>query len=67
MQDSIFYNIILVILIIIAISVFIWAVIRWTKLFMDKDSSTPLDIAKERYAKGEITKNELDEIKKNLE
>jgi putative membrane protein len=26
----------------------------------------PLDIAKERYAKGEITADELDKIKKNL-
>jgi len=26
----------------------------------------PLEIAKERYAKGEITKDQFDEIKKNL-
>lgn len=39
--------------------------------FLTRNGSTsmgrdPLDIAKERYAKGEITKSELTEIKKEL-
>jgi len=37
---------------------------------IDKDeesSSTPLNILKERYAKGEISKDEFDKMKKDLE
>jgi putative membrane protein len=32
-----------------------------------KDSETPLDILKKRYAKGEISKEEFEAIKKDLE
>jgi uncharacterized membrane protein len=32
-----------------------------------KTTGTPFDIARARYAKGEITKEELEEIKRNLE
>jgi putative membrane protein len=44
-----------------------WIIVQWVKFFSKKkDNRTPLDIAKERYAKGEITKDELEEIKRNL-
>ncbi len=46
----------------------VWIVVQWVKSFnKKKDNRPPLDIAKERYAKGEITKDELEEIKRNLE
>ena len=48
------------------IALIIWAI---SKLGKGGDSATksgPLDIAKERYAKGEITKEEFQQIKKDL-
>jgi putative membrane protein len=43
-----------------------WVIVQWVKYFGKKeDKRTPLDIAKERYARGEITKQELEEIKRN--
>ncbi len=46
----------------------VWIIVQWVKFFKKKkDNRPPLDIAKERYAKGEITKEELEEIKRNLE
>jgi putative membrane protein len=55
--------------------IFMWilliAIIAIAVYFFVKQSQgvrdeSALDIAKKRYAKGEITKAELDEIKKNL-
>jgi putative membrane protein len=45
----------------------IWLIIQLIKFLIIKNTKTSLDIAKERYAKGEITKDELEEIKRNLE
>jgi len=52
------------------IALIVWGVKKVTE---GKDSrsnssrrSNPLDIAKERYAKGEITREEFDQIKKDL-
>ncbi len=51
----------------------IWLVVWGVKKIAHRDNSagptggrTPLDIAKERYAKGEINLEQFEEIKKNL-
>jgi putative membrane protein len=41
--------------------------IPWCGSGEHKDSETPLDILKKRYAKGEISKEEFEAIKKDLE
>ena len=49
------------------IALVVWIIVKLTKRSgIDAEKHTPLDIAKERYAKGEITKEEFDRIKKDL-
>ncbi len=53
-------------LIIIGIVIFIRWIINQTKWNNTRTGKAPLDILKERYAKGEITKEEFEKIKKDL-
>lgn len=58
----------LIVLIIAGVVVYLIRSVAHSKAQADKATEVraPLDIAKERYAKGEITKEELTEIKKEL-
>lgn len=44
----------------------IWGIRRATRGSGNAANLSPLDIAKERYAKGEITQEQFEEIKKNI-
>ncbi len=46
------------------IAVIVWVVVKLTK--RGTSGRTPLDLARERYAKGEITKDQFDQIKNDL-
>ncbi|XUW99987.1 MAG: SHOCT domain-containing protein [Dehalogenimonas sp.] len=59
----------------IIIGLLVWGIIALSRgggnhmgmgMGQPRTGQTPLDIAKERYAKGEITKDQFEEIKKNL-
>jgi putative membrane protein len=56
---------------IVIIFVIIWAVIKIANTSQNRktDSSgeTPLDILKKRYARGEITKEQYEQMKKDLQ
>ena len=48
------------------IALIVWGIKTLTRGGGTTSRSTPLDIAKERYAKGEISKEEFEQIKKSL-
>ena len=57
---------------IIIVAVIVWAVIRLTPNNQNRQlpsvsGETPEDILKKRYAKGEITKEQFEQIKKDLQ
>jgi len=49
------------------IALITWIIIRLVRSGQKPSSGTPLEIAQTRYAKGEITKKEFEQIKKDLE
>lgn len=57
---------------IIILIVIVWAVVRFTgggqsRQLPPASYETPLDILKKRYAKGEINKEQYEQMKKDLE
>jgi putative membrane protein len=48
------------------IALIVWAINRLVRHGGGGSKQTPLDIAKERYARGEITREQFEQIKKDL-
>ncbi len=48
------------------IALIIWGITKLSRRNGSTPKSNPLDIAKERYAKGEISREEFDQLKKDL-
>ena len=48
------------------IALVVWGVFRLTRRDEKTTRNTPLEIAKERYARGEITKEQFEQIKKDV-
>jgi putative membrane protein len=55
------------IIFLVLIGIAIYFIINSKKLIKRDEDETPLEILKKRYAKGEITKQEFEKIKKDLE
>ncbi|MHC4665145.1 MAG: SHOCT domain-containing protein [Planctomycetota bacterium] len=60
----------MIIIWVVVIALIVWGVItlvkRGSSSYDAPRKNDPLDTAKERYAKGEISKEEFEEIKRNL-
>jgi putative membrane protein len=48
------------------IALIVWGISKLTRGSVPGGRQNPLDIARERYARGEITREELEQIKKEL-
>lgn len=48
------------------IALVVWGISKATERGGTSEKKSPMDIAKERYAKGEISKEEFDNVKKVL-
>lgn len=48
------------------IALIVWGIKKLTERGDSTPNRNPLDIAKERYAKGEISREELEQLKKGL-
>ena len=48
------------------IALIVWGIARLTMRDISVSNSNPIDIARERYAKGELTKRAFEQIKKDL-
>jgi putative membrane protein len=55
------------IILLIIVGVVVYLIIQNTRSKADTDKETPLDILKRRFANGEITKEQYEEMKKKLE
>ena len=48
------------------IALIVWGIKRLTERGDSSQKRNPLDVVKERYAKGEITREEFEQLKKDL-
>ncbi len=48
------------------IALIVWAIVKLNRRGETTQKHSPLDVAKERYAKGDISREEFEQLKKDL-